>query len=174
MKKITMAWSECDIAIGVTGDNDTMATTLTSVGVIKDKSSTLEPSDGDVLEAKATGGKTVAKETMEGGYTLNTRVIEPSDELYTMLGIGEVDSEDTSTLNVKTHVVSDPYSVKLTPKNVGAKGISAPKTNITVKPGWSEEEGNYVDLEFDILKGAQDYWYKRFTKTKASDAEKSA
>ena len=159
-----MAWSECEIEIGKTGANDAMATSLTSIGTIKDKSSSLEPSEGDALEAKSTGGHTVAKEQQEGGFRLTTRVIEPEDSLLTTLGLG---TADTDEFNVKTHIVDGDFSVKVTPKNVGAKGIKAPKTNITYAPGWSEEEGNYADLTFDILFGEQDYWYSRFTKKAA-------
>ena len=71
-KKKIMAWSECTIEIGKTGADDAMAAALSSIGTIKDKSSTLEPSDGDTLEAKASGGKTVAKEQLEGGFVLKT------------------------------------------------------------------------------------------------------
>ena len=163
MAKKTMAWSKCLIEIGKTGDQDVMATELTSIGTIKDKSSTLEASEGEALEAKATGGELVAKEVAEGGYQLKTRVIEPDDELLTTLGLGEA-SQD-GDFNIKTHVVEGDFSVKVTPKNVGAKGINAPKCSITYAPGWSEEEGNYADLTFDILKGEGDYWYSRFTKT---------
>lgn len=160
MEKKIMAWSECSIEIGQTTD-DTMATNLVSIGTIKDKSSSLEPSDGDALEAKSTGGHTVAKEAQEGGFVLKTRVIEPDDSLLTTLGLGEIkDSE----FNVKTHIVDGDFSVKVTPKNVGAKGIKAPKCSVAYKPGWSEEEGNYADLEFDILLGEAGYWYSRFTK----------
>lgn len=160
-KKKIMAWSECVIEIGKTGADDSMSIALSSIGVIKDKSSSLEPSDGDTLEAKATGGKTVAKEQLEGGYVFKTRVIEPDDELLTTLGLGAVSGED---FNVKTHVVDGDFSLRVTPKNVGAVGIKAPKTNISYKPGWSEEEGNYADIEFEILKGATDVWYSRFKK----------
>lgn len=166
-KKAIMAWSECEIEIGTTGENDAMATELTSIGIIKDKSSSLEPSDGDALEAKSTGGHTVAKEQQEGGFKLVTRVIEPEDTLLTKLGLGTADTEE---FKVKTHIVSGDFSVKVTPKNIGAKGIKAPKTNISYKPGWSEEEGNYADLEFEILFGEQDYWYSRFTKKAAAAA----
>lgn len=166
-KKIIMAWSKCKFEIGPTADDDSMATTLTDIGKIKDKSSTLEPSDGDSLEMKATGGESVAKETQEGGYKAVTRVIEPTDELLTLLGLGAVvtaEGADKGDFKVKTHMVDGDWSLKITPKNVGAKGIKAPKTNITYKPGWSEEDGNYADLEFEILKGEADYWYSRFTK----------
>lgn len=167
MSTIIMAWSECKIEIGVTGTNDAMQTSLTDIGTIKDKSSSLEPSDGEVLEAKKTGGKTVAKEFQEGGYTLKTRVIEPTDALLTLLGLGDVVvavGPDQGDFQFKTHIPAGSWSVKVTPKNVGAKGIKAPKCNIAYKPGWSEEEGNYADIEFEIVQGAEAYWYSRFTK----------
>lgn len=165
-KKIIMAWSECTIEIAPTNSDDTFATeALTNIGTIKDKSSTLEPSDGEVLEAKATGGKTVAKEVQEGGYLLKTRVIEPTDTLLTKLGIATIDGEK---VKVTTHLVPGDWSVKVTPKNVGARGLEAPKTTISYKPGWSEEEGNYADIEFEILNGAAGYWYAHFKKAAAA------
>lgn len=167
-KKITMAWSKCLIEIAKAGADDAFnGTGMKSIGTIKDKSTTLEPSDGDVLEMKATGGETVAKEVQEGGYTLKTRVIEPDDELYTLLELGEAittEGDEKGDFKVNTHLVPGDWSVKVTPKNVGAKGIKVPLTTISFKPGYSEEEGNYADIEFEILKGAKDYWYSRFTK----------
>lgn len=161
--KIIMAWSECSVKIGKTNSDDTFATdALTSIGTIKDKSSTLEPSDGEVLEAKKTGGKTVAKEVQEGGYTFKTRVIEPTSELLVLLGIATAEAENEQ--KVATHIVSDDWSLQVDPKNVGAKGLKAPKTSISYKPGWSEEEGNYADIEFEILQGEAGYWYSRYTK----------
>ena len=160
MAKKIMAWSKCTIEIGKSGASGAMGTSLTSIGVIKDKSSSLEPSDGEELEMKATGGEVVAKEVQEGGFTLTTRVIEPTDELITLLGIGTTASGETK---ITTHVVDGDWSVKVTPKNTGAKGIKAPVTNITYKPGWSEEDGNYADIDFEILKGEADYWYSYFT-----------
>lgn len=177
-KKIVMAWSECAIDIAQTGPDDTFnGTNMKSIGTIKDKSTTLEPSDGDTLEMTATGGKRVAKEQQEGGFTLKTRVIEPDDELYTLLGLGELvstDSEDKGDFKVKTHLVAGDWSVKVTPKNIGARGIKVPLSSIAFKPGYSEEEGNYADIEFEILMGAQDYWYSRFKKTAASASAASA
>lgn len=166
--KIIAAWSECTIEIGkMPAETEVMATDLTDIGVIKDKSSTLETSDGDTLELKATGGKTVAKETQEGGFTLNTRVLEPSFELLTLLGLGQKAGEDD--FDVKTHIVDGDWSAKVTPKNVGAIGIKAPKTTITYKPGWNEEEGNYADISFEILFSTiTQKWYTRFRKKAAS------
>lgn len=168
-KKKIMGWSKCNGRIAKTPDDETMAkdTDLQSVGTIKDKSATLEPSDGDTLEAKATGGETVAKETQEGGYLLKLRIIEPDNDLYKFFGLGEEDTAGEE-FKVTTHVIEGNYSVEIEPKNVGAVGIRAPKTNVAFKPGWSEEEGNYVDLEFEIIKtepeSGKGYWYSRFKK----------
>ena len=170
VKKIIMAWSKCKFEIGKTKDDDTMAETLTDIGTIKDKSSTLEPSDGESLEMKATGGETVAKETQEGGYKATTRVIEPTNALLTLLGLGtEVTDagDEKGDFKVSTHIVDGDWSLKITPKNMGAKGIKAPKTSITYKPGWSEEDGNYADIDFEIIKGDAGYWYSIFTKAAA-------
>lgn len=175
-KKKIMGWSKCSGRIAKTPDDETMAkdTDLKSVGTIKDKSATLEPSDGDVLEAKATGGETVAKEAQEGGYLLKLRVIEPDDDLYELFGLGKAD-KGSDEFKVTTHVVEGNYSVEIEPKNVGARGIRAPKTNVAFKPGWSEEEGNYVDLEFEIIKTepetGEGYWYSRFKKKAKTAAE---
>ena len=164
VQKVIMAWSECDIEIAKSQEDGSFPTTgLSKVGVIKDKSSILEPSDGDKLEMKKTGGKVVASESLEGGFLLKTRVIEPSDDLMTSFGLGA--TGEGGDFNVKTHLVADQYAVKVTPKKVGAVGIKAPVTDVAYKPGWSEEDGNYVDLEFNILQGAADYWYSRFKKT---------
>ncbi len=57
---------------------------------------------------------------------------------------------------------------------MGAKGIKAPKCSITYKPGWSEEDGNYADIDFEILKGDGGYWYSIFKKAAASSGARNA
>ena len=156
-KAIVMSWSKCAIKIGTS--TGAMATLLQSIGMVKDRSTTLEASEGDVLEAIASGGERVAKEALEGGFTISTRVIEPSDDLIELLGIG---AEKNGELQITTHLINQPFSIEITPKNVGARGIRAPYTNITYRPGWSEEEGFYADLEFEVLRGTAGYWYSHF------------
>ncbi len=167
MSKVIMAWSKCKIEIGSTGANDAMAETLTDIGVILNRSSSLESNEGEKLEMKATGGEVVASEQEEGTLQLKTTVIEPSDSLLSLLGIGTSSDGETT---VTTHIVDGDWSVKVTPKNQGAKGIAAPKCTITYAPGWSEENGNQGVLTFNILKTTEsepNYWYKRFTTSSA-------
>lgn len=167
MGKIVMSWSKCKIEIGKTGTDDAMATTLANIGVINDKSTTLSTEDGEVLEAKATGGVTVAMEEGEHSYIITTRVKEMDFITEAALNGGTIGSSGDE-LTVKSNVIADDYSVKLTPKNIGAIGIKARKTHVTLKPGSSEEEGNFVDLTFRILACADGELYKKF-RVKASD-----
>ena len=166
-KKIIMSWSKCKIEVGKTGDNDAMATELSDVGTINDKSTTLATEDGETLTATATGGIVVAEEEGEPVVTITTRVKEMDFDKENMF-TGATVSEDKNELTVKTNVVSDYFSVKLTPKNVGAIGIKARRTHVSFRPGSSEEEGSYVDLKFKILACADGELYKKF-RVAASD-----
>lgn len=165
MARIVMSWSKCKIEIGKTGENDAMATSLANIGVINDRSTTLTSEDGDTLEAKATGGVTVAYEESEHKYVITTRVKEPDFTTEAAIINGTVSSDE---LTVKSNIISDDYSVKLTPKNIGAIGIKARRTHMTWKPGSSEDEGHFVDVTFTILECADGELYKKF-RVKASD-----
>lgn len=162
-----MSWSKVKIEVGRTGENDAMATELTNIGTINDKSTTLATEDGESLEAKATGGIVVATEEGEPVVTITTRVKEmdfDTEKLFT----GATITEDGDELVVKTNVVSDDFSVKLTPKNIGAIGIKARRCHVSFKTGHSEEEGNYVDLTFKILACEDGELYRKF-RVKAAD-----
>lgn len=77
-------------------------------------------------------------------------------------------AEATSELTVKTNVVADDYSVKVTPKNIGAVGIKIRRTHVSFRPGYSEEEGHFVDLTFKVMVCEDGELYKKF-KVKESD-----
>ena len=160
-KKIVMSWSKCKIEVGKTGDNDAMATQLSDIGTINDKSTTLATEDGETLTATATGGIVVAEEEGEPVVTITTRVKEMDFDKEKMFTGAEL-SVEGNELTVKTNVVSDDFSVKLTPKNIGAIGIKARRTHVSFRPGSSEEEGAYVDLTFKILACADGELYKKF------------
>lgn len=149
MSKVIMAWSKCKVEFGPTGENDAFASNLTNVGTIKNQTTTLSADDGDSLQAVATGGEIVAEEMLEGSLQLETTVIEPTDALLTALGIARTDDGE---LLVKTHVVAGDQSVKVTPKNAGAKGIKAPVCRISVAPAFGEDTGNELKLTFKISK----------------------
>lgn len=162
--KVIMSWSKCKIEIGKTGSADAMAAELFSVGIISDRTTTLSSEDGDVLEAKATGGVIVATEEGEPTIKITTRVKEMDFDTESKI-TGATKNE--SDLTVKSNVTRDDWSLKLTPKNIGAVGIKARKTHLSFRPGYSEEEGHYVDLTFTILVCEDGELYKKFKVTEA-------
>lgn len=164
-KKIIMSWSKCKIEVGKTGGDEAMAVSLTNIGIINDKSTTLATEDGEKLTATATGGIVVAEEEGEPVVTITTRVKEMDFDTEKIFTGATVSEEE---LVVKTNVVSDDFSVKLTPKNIGAIGIKARRTHVSFRPGSSEEEGSYVDLTFKILACSDGELYKKF-RVKAED-----
>lgn len=165
MAGIIMSWSRVKAEIGKTGENDAMATQLQTVGIIKDKSTSLSIEDGEKLTAVATGGIVVAEEEGEPTVSVTMRVMEMDFATETLL-TGAVAGSDK--LTVKSNVVNGYYSLKLTPKNIGAIGIKARKTHVSFRPGYSEEEGQYVDLTFKILACEDGELYEKF-KVKAED-----
>lgn len=163
-KKIVMSWSKCKIEIGKTGSGDAMADELEPLGIINDKSTSLSTEDGETLEAKASGGVLVAFEETEHTYIITTRVKEMDFATEASLIKGESDGTE---LVVKSNIIADDYSVKVTPKNIGAIGIKARRTHVTFKPGSSEDEGHFVDVTFRILECEDGELYKKFRVTES-------
>lgn len=160
-KHIIMSWSKCKIEVANTPDDESFPISLTNIGTINDKSTTLATDDGETLTATATGGIVVAEEQGEPTVTITTRVKEMDFDKEAMF-TGATVSEDKTELTVKTNVVASDFAVKLTPKNVGAIGIKARRTHVSFKSGSSEEEGAYVDLTFKILACSDGELYKKF------------
>lgn len=164
---IIMSWSEVLVLFGETGTDDAMATTLYTLGVINDKSTSLSYNQGDTLTAAATGGKTVAEEYSEGTVEVTTRVKEMDFATENLLTGATID-EEQGELTVTTHIVEKEMSLKVVPKNIGGIGIKARRTKIKFVPGYSEEEGQYTDVTFKILECEDGELYKKF-RVKESD-----
>lgn len=166
-KKVIMSWSEVLVLFGETGENDAMAQTLYTLGIINDKSTSLSYTEGDTLTAKATGGKTVAEEYSEGTVEVTTRVKEMDFETENLLTGSTIETE-SGDLVVTTHVVEKEMSLKVVPKNVGGIGIKARRCKVKFVPGYSEEEGHFIDVTFKILDCMDGELYRKF-RVKAAD-----
>lgn len=169
--RIIAIWQECDIQIAESETAETWPASdsvFSSVGVIKEKSTTLEATEGETLELKSTGGHTVDIVETEGGLQLKTTTIEPTT-LYKTLGLTDKDLTDSVEQGIKTHVVDKRFAVKLTPKRIGGIGYKFPVTQVSVKPGGSEEEGGSAEITFNVIKPADESvaWYTRFKKAAA-------
>jgi len=158
---LIMSWSKCAITIAKTGAADAMGTPLTSIGKVKDKSTSLSTADGEQLNAKSTGGVLEARENLEGEVTLTTRIMEPT---FAVESAFTGATNNTTTMVVRSNVVSDSWSIQVDPKNVGAVGIKIRKAHVTYKPGWSEEEGHFADVSFTVLACADGELYTKYVK----------
>lgn len=161
--KLIMSWSKCSIRIGKTGESDAMSNELKSIGIINDKSTTLEVGEGEKLQAKASGGIVVAQETSEGEITLKARVKEPAFDFESGL-TGAALNAAGDELTVRTHIIQEDMSVEVTPKNIGATGIRVRKSSMTYKPGYSEDEGHYADVTWTVLACEDEELYTKFKK----------
>lgn len=164
-KTIVMSWSEVLVLFGETGENDAMATDLYTLGVINDKSTSLTYNEGDTLTALSTGGIIVAEEYSEGTLEVTTRVKEMDFETEKLLTGATISQEE---LSVTTHIIDKEMSLKIVPKNIGAIGLKARRTKVKFVPGYTEEEGHFVDITFKILECIDGELYKKF-RVKATD-----
>lgn len=166
-KTVIMSWSEVLVLFGETGTDDAMATTLYTLGIINNKSTSLTYTEGETMTATATGGKTVAEEYSEGTVEVTTRIKEMDFETENLLTGSEIETE-SGDLVVTTHVVEKEMSLKVVPKNIGGIGLRARRCKVKFVPGYSEEEGHFVDVTFKILECEDGELYRKF-RVKAAD-----
>lgn len=160
-ERLIMAWSKCKVSLAPMPETEEMAedSAFFDVGHIRQNTTSLSANEGDALQAIESGGAILAEEKQEGDFSLATEIIEPSNELYQLLGLGSIEGDD---LKVKTHIVPGNFCLKLTPKNIGAKGIKAPKCSVSVTPAFGDDTGHALTLNISILQGDAGYWYSKF------------
>lgn len=161
-KKLIMAWLKCAIDLAPMPEDENMEadeSAYFNVGVIRNNTTKLTAEDGDALQAVESGGSVVAEERQEGTFALASEVVEPDDALYENLGLGQVAEEE---LKVSTHISPGLYCMRLRPKNLGAKGIKAPKVSVSVSPSFGDDMGHALALNFSILNGEAGYWYSKY------------
>lgn len=163
---VTMSWSKQRPFIGPVGANQAMcdADDLFSPGYVNDKSTTLSSEDGDTLTAKITGGATIAEEYGEPTLTVTYRVKEMDFETEKKIIGGTIDTTNGG-YSLKSALAQGEFSLLIIPKNIGAIGIAARRTSVVLKPGFSEEEGHYVDVTHKILACADGTIYTKFRVT---------
>lgn len=163
--KVVMGWGKCSIAVKANTESGFPENLdgFTLLDNIKEDATSIEMAEGDEYVAKTTGGVVIARERAEGAFTLKTTLLEPSEDLYTLLGIGHTTG---SAQNITSTVVNGVFSVRLDPRNVGAVGIEIPTASVTATPKFSDKEGWSLELTFNINHNGT-YHYRKYTKKKA-------
>ncbi len=133
---IVLAWGECDAYVKKAGD-----TTYKKEPKPVDQSTTVEPSEGEKLEAKTEGGKLEAAMQLANSYLAKyqLRVAESKNSNITHIN-GVVDSE---------------FSLAIVPKNRAAMGVVIDRSSVSVLDStFNSKEGIVDEFHFTALEPA--------------------
>lgn len=148
------AWGEINLNVGKALANGAMATTLTSIGVIKEDTITITTTDGTTYELKKSGGTLIDK--LQGEPTLTIGVTVVGLAAATPFWVTESDGEgDAQRTKVKSLVCSDKYSVSMAALVVGSEFIEMPNCSVTAKPVFSETLGWTAEITFELVKNTE-------------------
>lgn len=153
------AWGEILLSYGTPGTNDEMATSLSSLGYIKEDSLSIDTEEGEMLQLFGTGHVLVDEQGSEPIVRIKATLIGVNNTFWDMAS-----SPDTA---VESFVDSANYSIKMASKVVGSETLEAPKCKVAAKPLFSEKEGWTVELTITVLKGKAGYYWNFGTVTAA-------
>lgn len=142
------AWGEVEVKFGTPGAGNTMATTLKTLGIIKEDSLSWEKEDGKVYKWTAIGGKII--DQMKGEPTLKIKCTAKNLNKALLAEVWDV-TETGDKLAVNSFVSSKKQSVSLVPKVSGAEKVDIPYCSVAANLAFSESEGYNLELEITIL-----------------------
>lgn len=142
--KAVTAWGKPHISTGKAGDDGTMCASLKDVGIIKEDTTTLELTAGDVKELYGEGHELVDKMQFEGTWSLKFTLIKTSlAKVAELFGLTEAEDK----LAMKTTNVSEPRSYKVDPLLIGAIGVELPYCHTSINPKFATAEGWTIEFE---------------------------
>lgn len=125
-----------------------MASSLTDVGYIKEDTTTLELTKGDVKELYGEGHELVDKMEFEGTWTLKFTLIKTSlSKVAELFGLTEAEDK----MAMKTTIVSEPRSYKVDPLLEGAIGVELPYCYTSINPKFATAEGWTIEFEVTTM-----------------------
>lgn len=149
MPNSVTAWGKPTITSGASGTNGALGTALEDVGKIKEDSTSLELTKGDVNELWGEGHELLDRMELEGTWTLKFTIIKTTlDKIASLFGLGAPTSE---RLSMATTVVTEPRSYVVTPRLVGAIGVEMPYCYTSLTPKFVAKEGWSVDVEVTTM-----------------------
>lgn len=155
------AWGETLLKFGLTGAGDAMSASLGTMGIVKEDSISLDPTDGTKLQLFGSGHVLLDQLTNEPTLTLKAIIVGIPDAIKEAFwGAETTGVGDASTTEVSSLVNSKKFSVVMETKVVGSETFEAPLCSISMTPLISEKEGWTASVTIDILKGATGKLFK--------------
>jgi hypothetical protein len=143
------AWGEIEFKFGTPGTGNTMATTLKTLGVVKDESGySIEKEDGKEYKYTAIGGKVI--DQMKGEPTYKVKLTIKNLNKALLSEIWDI-TETGDKLAVNSFITTKKFSVAIVPKNSGAEKLEIPYCSISGGFVYSTDSGYEVELEITIL-----------------------
>lgn len=132
-KSMVLSWGECDAYVKKAGE-----TTYKKEPKPVDQSTTVEPSEGEKLEAKTEGGKLEAAMQLANSYLAKYQ-----------LRVAESKNSNITHVN---GVVDGDFSLAIVPKNKAAIGIIIDRASVNVLDNtFNSKEGIVDEYRFTVL-----------------------
>lgn len=112
--------------------------TWNKFGEIKEDSSSLEVTEGELIEATEEGGNVVDARRKANKYKFSL-------DLFVKKG-------DTRPIPDINGIIARNYAVRLTPEDAECEGFLLDKCNVTVSERWTAAEGKMLHYTFDGIK----------------------
>ncbi|MDD4030109.1 MAG: hypothetical protein PHE07_01590 [Bacteroidales bacterium] len=141
----TMTWGKPTISMGVTGENDAYAASLTPFTFkIAEDSTAYTKNAGSAKEKYGEGHELVGRKPVKGTRMLKfTAIIQTLAEMAE-LKLGTV---GTKELPVFTDLMAGYKSIQVDPEEVGMLGLKIPKCSVECSDTYTGADGILVDVE---------------------------
>ena len=146
------AWGEVHMFIAETNSTETFPAdllTMDEIGVVKDGTTTIETTDGEVLELKREGGILYDKLEKESTFQINCTLIDIPEETAEKLW----DMDKTGgKIRVKSTMSGKKWAVGFAAVKVpGSRTFEVPKSTIKMTPSYSSSEGWSCAVAISVL-----------------------
>lgn len=139
-----ISWGKPKVEIIKTPDdeNSDPTTGWAELSPIKEDSASLDVTEGELIEATEEGGAVVDARRKANKYKFSLDIFVKKSSTGT----------STRPIADENGLISDNYSVRLTPQDDECEGFLLRKTNVTVSERWTAAEGKMLRYTFDGIK----------------------
>ena len=133
-----LSWGKPKVEYAKTPDKSAEPAKWDTMPEIKEDSASLDVTEGELIEATEEGGAVVDARRKANKYKFVIDIF--------------VKKGDTRPIPDTNGIITDNYSVRVTPQDPTCEGFILRKTNVTVSERWTAAEGKMLRYTFDAVK----------------------
>lgn len=150
------AWGSTHVLIGAMGNNETMGTDLTDVGIISEDGISFENEEGDTTTLVDINGDTIDELRKQPTLRVSVKLNQPTETIRSMFWETSETTEGDRKVVVSNLINSKDFSFKLANVDaVGSETFEAPKCRIVMDMSWAPDEGYTSTLTITILRAGR-------------------